>query len=388
MGRLERLGMSDREADGGTEPVVTIAAALASDVAEEREEARCGIERAVAERDVACVVACVKPLFEAVLCAPAIKVGEAEYARSSLLLHEMQKLDALKVCSEMWRNNRRGSPLFAAAWSAPGTVLAEMTAKEPKDFDRSDAIIAALSQSNIGFQVANTVGLGACCDAAGIDVSKLLDVWAGQSPFTSERALRVVSLAKHCLELVRSEADTQPEAVIAGAWRILCDTTTNSAAASQVFEAGFADVAGASLQRWNAVQRISRHNSVPSAVLTALTDVSTSAAKAGAEIMQPLLDAGVVDIIISTLTAYQLLGPEQSSVVAVQYGALELLKTLLRFPEHSKSIIAKLQTAGYDSFRFILDNPLVVFPVLLESGATATRIAAAVRPSVPAWTVG
>ena len=147
-------------------------------------------------------------------------------------------------------------------------------------------------------------GISAVCTAAGITDIQFLESWSGVSPFTAERGQRNLPLALLCLELVRSEAETQPEAVIVGAWRVLCDSHSNPPGAKVIFEAGFAEVAQAALQRWNPMERISKQNIVPSAILTALKDCSDSAAREGAEIIQPLLDAVVVDIIISTLAAY------------------------------------------------------------------------------------
>ena len=67
----------------GEEP---IHAALASDGAEEREEAYRSIEGAVKERNLPLVVACVKPMIESVLCAPAAKVRVEECRRANQLL--------------------------------------------------------------------------------------------------------------------------------------------------------------------------------------------------------------------------------------------------------------------------------------------------------------
>jgi hypothetical protein len=368
-------------------------AALAGGSPEEREAAYCSIERgttvstaaasgggdggSVGEADkgqaVALAVACVKPLFEAVLCAPASKVGEAEFIRCSLLLHDMQKLDVLAVCGELWRKNADGIPLYVTAWTARDTVFAAMLAKEPIDFDRNDAIIAAAAQSNWGLNVANTAGISATCAAAGIADMAWVEMCVAYHPFWGERGQRNLPLALLCLELVRSEADTQPEAIIAGAWRVLCDSNTNPKGAQVLFAAGFVDVAQAALQRWNPIGRISKQNIVPSAILTALKDCSHSAASEGTEIIQPLLDAGVVDIVISTLTAYQMLGPEHASVVAVEFGALEMIQVLVSSPEQAKPIAAKLRSAGVDSFRYILDHPLVCLTTLCETGPAATR---------------
>jgi hypothetical protein len=386
-----------------------IAAALRSSSAQEREAAGyAAIEQAVRagsstvstsagtkERTVALAVACVRPLFEHVLCAPASRVGVAEYTRASLLLHDMQKLAPLRVCGEMWRHYDEAIALSCTHWTAADTVVAQMLAKQPGDWDASDAVVAALSHSNYGLNVANTMGIHACWEESNPTLGA--DVWIRESmefnPFVIGHG-PVVPLQLRCLELLRSqeEADAdarQPEAVVAGLWRVLCDSNTDGAAAKAVFEAGFVEVAHAALQHWNPIERISKQNIVASAILTALKDCGNSAARAGVEIVQPLLDAGIVDIILTTLTAYQMLGPDLSSVVAVQFGALEQLKALLHYTvpgaqgqRQSKPIAEKVRSAGCDAIRYVLDHPLTVFPLFLESGPTATRIAAMVRKLV------
>eukprot|EP01052_Picozoa_sp_SAG31_P059831 SAG31_NODE_19079_length_612_cov_1.964912_1_plen_108_part_01 len=99
-----------------------IAAALADGDSEARETVYGTIEAAVRtastarggakEEAVAHVIACVKPLIVSVLCAPASRVGAAEWVRASVLLYEMCKANMVLVCAETHRKTDAGTPLY------------------------------------------------------------------------------------------------------------------------------------------------------------------------------------------------------------------------------------------------------------------------------------
>jgi len=78
--------LMDARAQAPSSEASRIAAALADGSAEEREAAYGTIEGAMKEQNVGRLIAGVKPLMESVLCAPASRVGGAEYTRTALLL--------------------------------------------------------------------------------------------------------------------------------------------------------------------------------------------------------------------------------------------------------------------------------------------------------------
>jgi hypothetical protein len=127
-----------------------IAAALAAGGAAERERAYAAVEGVVRGaafsgggkgQATALAVACVEPLIVSVLCAPASRVGEAEWVRASLLLYEMCKVNLVAVSAELFRKTAAGGgPLFFTVWAAPGTALAAVVAKAPGEWGRADAI--------------------------------------------------------------------------------------------------------------------------------------------------------------------------------------------------------------------------------------------------------
>ena len=362
-----------------------IAAALAEGGGEEREAAYATLEGAVRgsdgrEQAVALAVACVKPLIVSVLCAPASRIAATEWRRASLLLYELCKLDFITVCGEMARKDETGVPLWIRIDTAPNTVFAAMIAKAPSEGTRDDASTAAVGAAPILPML--VPGADAVMAEAGGRTIEFMGMWFTVSPYLADNpqpADRYLPLALLCLDLVRSELDTQPEGVIVGAFRMISNASyLKPPVAAALLEAGFFDVARSSLQRYNPIERVMRRNLIPSAILNAMVDLAVTL---GTEAVQPFLDAGAVDIVISTLTAYQMLGkPDEVSVVAVQYGGLTSLEALNLSSPEAQPIVAKIRSAGVDSFRFMLDNPLVLMADFgFETGVSATKIAALVR---------
>ena len=150
-----------------------------------------------------------------------------------------------------------------------------------------------------------------------------------------------------------------------------------------LFEAGFLEAFQLLMRRYNPMERIGQRDLIPTSMLGALKDVTDAAQQAGVEVIQPLIDAGAADVAISALAAYHMLGePGAASPSAIQWGALETLEIMLRSPRQAEPIVAKLRSAGVDSFRYLLDHPLVQFVEMeLGTAVNATRIAAQVRPS-------
>ena len=376
--------------DAGRAPqAAEIAAALTEGGAEEREHACATIEGIVRgssakdEAAVALAMACVEPLVS-LLCAPASRVGEAEWVRASVLLFEMCKLDMINVSAELFRRDDAGKVLFLKIWpdTAPDTVFAKMIAKD--EWTRDDAILAAAHYSFVApllaagpHDVVSVVGWG------GHDLDWVTAMVAS-NPIIGENAQpadRYVPLALLMLDLVRAEVDTQPEAVIVGAgvfW--FWGATGRPLMGKALWEAGILDVLQATIHRYNPIEMIGHRDLIPTSMLAALRDVTEAAQQSGIEVVQPLVDAGVVDIAVSALVGYQMLGkPEAASVGAIVWGALSAIETMLRSPQQAQPVVAKLRSAGVDSFRYLLDHPLVLSVDLgVTTPVTATRIAAQV----------
>ncbi len=379
------------------EGAATISSTLASRSAEERATAYDWIDGAVKDRDVALCAPCVRPVITEVLCAPASRVGVAEYIRAALLLYEMAKIDMVVICGEAHRKDERGVPLCIQILTAPDTVFAEVLAKEPRTFTKGDAVVAA---AGFAYQVVCwAVGITPVLAYAKVDEAEWFAVLLAGSPYHGEHPApsgvpvrelcadppdRFTPLALLLCELLRSEMDTQPEGVIVGAagvinWMCL-HPPQGSRAPQALWEADFLGIFQSTMQRYNAMERISRHVQIPGAVLGCVKDIVEGAEHAGVEVTQSLLDAGAVDIAISSLQAYQILNrPEECSVNSLQWGGLWFLEVLLASPQASQTIITKLRSAGVDAFRFMLDHPLIMMGDLAyETGSQATRIAAIV----------
>ena len=96
------------------------------------------------------------------------------------------------------------------------------------------------------------------------------------------------------------------------------------------------------------------------------------------DIVQPLLAVGGVDVAISTLTAFQMLGkPEDANVLTMVYGALYVLENLVTSSE-AGPVVSKLRSAGTGVFRYCLDNNLVLLTGFMDTATYATKVAALV----------
>eukprot|EP01043_Picozoa_sp_COSAG02_P026255 COSAG02_NODE_1506_length_12232_cov_420.616088_18_plen_396_part_00 len=340
-------------------------------------------------------VACVRPLIADVLCAPASKVGRQEYVRASVLVYEMLKVDMMAVVAEAWRKDDEGATPFLNTWTAPDTVLASMLAMEPCEWTRDDALVTAANFAIVLPMWA--VGMDGCLGSDA--VHELWDpLWGGPGgcpllgdpPPEGYTRDHYIPLALLLLDLVRSELDT-PEGVIAGAWICMHHMAQMSQASSSpqvaqaLSEAGFLDVYLDTMQHYNPMERIGKHNLIPSGAIVAYRAVIDGVKEAGVDVIQTLLDAEALDIAISCLHAYQMLGkPEQASVCGVWYGGLTTLETLLASAQATPIVTDKLRSAGVESFRYLLDHPLVQVAALgLETGVSATTITAQVRVTLP-----
>lgn len=373
-----------------------IAETLAEGSAERREAAYAEVETAArsalslsgAARDEPAALAfgSVRPIIEAVLLAPDSKIGQAECTRASLLLYEIAKIDLLKMNVQLNRADADGVPLFVTTWTSETNVFAAILRKEPSEWTREDAITVALNHGlwHIVLWAAGstsvTVALGLTTDEQELG---FYHAWSTRCPFVLDKPQpedRYLPLARLCMDLVRSEIDTQPDGVIACAATHVCMSSWYRPSLGRaLWDDGFLDVYQATLRRYNPLERISKRDLIPSAVLSAMKDISEGAQRTGVDVVQPLVDTGAVELAISTLTAYQMLGkPEDASVCGVWWGALFTLDLLLGSPM-AKPITEKMRSAGVDSVRYLLDHPLVQVDALgMETGVTATRIAALV----------
>ena len=301
-----------------------VVAAFAEGNAEEREVAYAALESAVRaapspsvaggggqkknREAVALAKACAGPIITDVLCAPASKVGRAEYVRAAVLLCEMTKLGMVMVLAEAFRKDDAGAIPLISMWSTPDTALAEMLAQEPSEWTRGDAIVAA---ANIAVMTPVCgPGFDAVFAEAGVGTQEVFfghwytptgSPYQGENPQPVDRYL---PLALLCLDLVRSETDTQPEGIIAGASTLMGMLLQGkSTLGKAVWEAGFLEVFEVSMQRYGPMERISKSNMIAGGILNALNPVVEGAQLQGVEVIQPMLDAGALDISISTLNA-------------------------------------------------------------------------------------
>ena len=366
-----------------------VASALAEGTAEDREAAYATLEGAIKEQNIPFLAACARPLIQSVFCAPASKVGAEEYVRAATLFYEMVVTDTVAVCAPAHGLDAEAS-LCWNMFTAQDTVFAAMLAKEPSEWTLDSAILASV---NFAHHVPVwAVGITAVLAAAGVSEAEWLTLGFVKCPYHDGFPARLdppdhyTPLALKCLDLLRPDMFLeQPEAVIVGAaglvnWMCLYPPP-GSRVREACWEAGMLGILQYTMQRYNPMERISRHFQVPGAILGMCKDIIEGSQAAGLEVIQPLLAAGAVDIAISSLQAYQMMdSPSDCSVNSLQWGGLWFIEVLLESPCASQPIISKLRSAGVDAFRYVLDHPLLMMGDLgYETGSVATRIAALVR---------
>jgi hypothetical protein len=394
-------------ADTGEAAAQQLAAAWAEGTAAEREEAYVSLESTVraavagggdSERAAAAALAalCVEPLC-ALSAADAAKVGAAELQRVNLLVGELAALDALPgagrgggyVSAQLWHEGEGAA--FNRCFENPRGVFAELVDKDPGSWTRDDALTIAACMSR--FPPCCVVGLTAVLAADGT-MSELgfIQDWLAHTPFigaNSDPPDRFQPLALLILDLLREPRENHPhQGLVRGAWHALCWMPmllggAPPSIAQALFEAGFVQVFLEHLRPFSPAEQIAKKHMEVTSMFSALKDVVQGAQKAGIDVMQPLLDAGAIDIALSTLTAYQrdVGDPQEVSVVAVVWGTLFLLETLAFRGSAADAaiIVAKLRAESQGAFMYLLDHPLAFLKDFgFDTGTIGTRIAATV----------
>eukprot|EP01050_Picozoa_sp_SAG11_P016558 SAG11_NODE_2274_length_3591_cov_3.168671_3_plen_456_part_00 len=257
-------------------------------------------------------------------------------------------------------------------------MFAEMLAKE--HWDRDDALTAA---TNMAAHMAMwAIGGFHVWEKAGVEDRAGILEYVGSQPYIKERqtgSTRHVPLALLVLDLLRAP-DGYHEGVLPGAGLCLCWMAQEAPwIGKALLDAGLLDVCTGVLLQYTPMERIQRSQLNPTSAFCAMYTSVEAAQMDGVDVVQPLLDAGAIDIAISSLTAYHMLGnPMQASCCALTYGALNMLEVLLKSVQ-AKPIVDKLRASGQASFRYLLDHPRVnIKTTCLETGVQATKAAALV----------
>lgn len=325
-----------------------------------------------------------KAILVSVLRAPQARVGVAEWQRAALLLGEMAREQPFAVCGEMVRHDSHGVPQILSIYAAPDTVYTAMLAKEPSAWTREDAVTEACHET--AWPPIMATGLSAVMETVGLTdgMQGWLDPCMELVPFPPKQPKQpdhFLPLMMLLFELVR-EPEGQSDALLTGAWHSLgWMSMQHPDVVIPLVQAGVVELGMAVLQTLSPLDRISKRILLPSAIISSINFAITGADLAGQDMFPRLLETGALDIAISNLTAYQVMGkPEDASVVAVWYGGLYLLDKLDIGSPRGKPIVDRIRSAGVDVFRFVIDHPLVQLgDIGMGSNVTGTKVAAIVR---------
>jgi hypothetical protein len=334
------------------------------------------------EEAAAVAAAAIKAIYLSVMCAPMERIALQEFQRAALLAAEITAEHTFAVCCQMCEpagDDGSDVPLILLpSTRAAGSRSAVMLTKT--EFTREDAVTAACEGApHVPLWAA---GFTEALEKVGMDPFAFMGLWGAHQPYLEHNAQpadRYLPLAMQLLDLIRNP-DGQSEAIVCGAWMGLTVVGLNPRVAVPLGEAGFVELAMAALQKYSPLERIGRRQLTPTAIFSALGNLVSQMTLGGADVVPALLAAGAIDMAISCLTAYQVLGnAAEASVMSVWYGGLDFLDKLRLGSPEAAPIVEKLRSAGVDAFRFILDNPLAYLRVLgLETAPTAVRVAALV----------
>eukprot|EP01043_Picozoa_sp_COSAG02_P062726 COSAG02_NODE_8725_length_2462_cov_1.635633_2_plen_623_part_00 len=289
-------------------------------------------EKAVA--DIA--VACASPLCE-ILCKPVAEVSVAEFHRALQVLTALSAVAPVRVGGVCWKP---GQYSLWSAYTAPDSALAVMLKKEPAALTLEDAMTAAMAVAPQWLHWATSKGGDATIQAAGLDSSDtfkfLADTWqpaqfmlhVNATGAADDRNLALVPLL---LELLKGW-EKLPEFMMCGAFFALGQgVMARPAVATKLLEldaiAVLADILRqASPDEWVATAALARrpHGSA----LWCIKEINEAAQQTGIDLTAQLLSCGVIDSIISALSAVEQVGAVDVNALVVIWGPLMLLTTL------------------------------------------------------------
>ena len=278
-------------------------------------------------------VACATPLYE-ILCKPIAEVSVIEYHRASQVLTALSGVDPVRMGGACWK------PAQCSLWSAytaPDSALAVMLAKEPAALTLEDALTAAMAMAPQCLHWSTSKGGDAPIQAAGVDSNEFLaGTWqpaqfmlhVSTTGAADDRNLVLVPLFLELLQEreklsdfamvgvffalgqgVMSRPDVATKLLQLDAIAVLSDILREASPAELVATAGLA-------RRPHGL------------ALWCIKEINEAAQKTGTDLTVQLLSCGVIDIVVSTLSAVEQVGADDVSALVVIWGPLMLLTTL------------------------------------------------------------
>ena len=254
---------------------------------------------------VAVAAACIGPLV-AVLCQDAASVDAREARQVSVVLCHLMQLDPLVVAKEYVQGGR-----MIALVTTQGSAFDELFAKTA-DFTRDDVLLAACSMAPKAVMFAQ--GVARVVLATG-EFESDLELWGAffevhpwfhlREP-TDERNRQLVLLA---LELLRNpQGVSQME--LAGTWSFMFWAMSGRPALfAEAVNAGLWELATATLRKISAAEQVIWRTTggvIAGCVFLTLRNICEN--PPGIDPIKLLVDTGTVELMVSALEAYEVLG--------------------------------------------------------------------------------
>lgn len=332
---------------------------LASDDPVDRARAYAVLE---ATEDVALAVACVAPLTA--VCGRSIEeVDASELQRASLTLGHLISLDCLAVGGEWMKESR-----WLITWSSEGNALNTTLRKPVDELTRADALLCAAVEV---FLMACAKGYDPLLESAGLTVEDWVGPFMGATPHgpvrgNDERNNRLSSLITDAL---REDRQQMTDVQVAGAFSLLTMMMPmRPATAAHQIEIGTISLAIAELRTMPSTDRMSvsrcPFNRAGAAMSTFAAFKYSDQRDAGTP--------GLLEVCLETLAAYARVGlSDDTNTLSICYSMEGLLYGGLYGLSDDNAAAIR---AAAPSFRFVLDNPVVMMAEMGYTTATSAGL--------------
>lgn len=328
--------------------------------------------------EVELAVAVASPLCE-VLCRPLADVDVHEFCRAARALAAVTGLEPARVGGEC---TKIGQCHIWNVYTQPDSALGAVLAKKPASLTAEDALTVACAYAILMASWSSSGSLDAPYQAAGLSTTEFMELHIpgmfliGLAYPDDDRNLALLPLL---LELVK-QPDKLPDFALAGAlFAIAHGTIGRSAVAIKLLQldalAVYMDLLRQASPRELASASVRRPHGI---ALWMVKEMAEHARGGGVDISGQLLSCGVIDILLSILSAAEEVGEKGCNGGVICFGCLFFLMVL--DGEHRPAIEDKIRPKLQSALRFCVAHPGIRH--LADFGITASMFATVVAANL------